>query len=54
MEGDGGIVVVVMAVVRVAVMIRKNCPCVWLVGILDCLVLLLVLVVLVLKKFLTL
>ena len=38
-----------MAVVRVAVMIRKNCLFVWLVGILDCLVLLLVLVVMVLQ-----
>ena len=38
-----------MAVVRVAVSIRKNCLFVWFVGILDCLVLLLVLVVMVLK-----
>ena len=47
--GNGGRVLVVMTVVRVAAMIRKNCLCVWLVGILDCLVLLLVLVVMVLK-----
>ena len=33
-------------------MIRKNCVCVWLVGILDCLVLLLMLVVMVQKKIL--
>ena len=38
-----------MAVVRVAVMIRKNCFFVWLVGIPDCLVFLLVLVVMVLN-----
>ena len=41
--------VVVMAVVRVAVKNRKNGLFLWLVGIIDCLVLLLVLVVMVLK-----